>query len=94
MKNLRDIAGHLVGCTYWQFYQFYWSWQFHQWFKSMGWRNGQAAVNLASLCQPSLARNISAEKSWDPFNDNTKLPEFFQWLEANWPGREHDQVPS
>lgn len=86
MRNLRDIAGKLVGCSYGTFYEFYWTHGFHQWFKSMGWRNGQALVNLASLCQPSLARNFTADKPFDCFYDDNKIPACFEWLEANWPG--------
>lgn len=85
MKNLRDIAGHLVGCTYWQFYYFYYSATYFRWFRTMDWRAGQALVNLASLCQPQLARNFTTDKPYDPFYDDNKIPAATEWLEAHWP---------
>ncbi len=48
-------------------------------------RNGQLAWNELFEVRPDICRLIMAgPKELDPFNDDSRIPAFFKFVEENW----------
>jgi hypothetical protein len=48
-----------------------------------GIRYGQASFNALAEMRPDLATQIVGSAR-DPFHDNSRLPDFYTWVEQNW----------
>jgi hypothetical protein len=84
--NFETETQHLRDCEYQDFYNFYYNHRFQQWFRAVGLRPGQAAVNLLWRCHDKLA-NKSITEPWDPYYLNERLDTFFNYCETNWSTR-------
>lgn len=47
------------------------------------WRHGQAAFNALWHLRADLSERVRAT-TMDPFYNDARLPEFFEWVRQNW----------
>lgn len=47
-------------------------------------RRGQHLVNMLSRHRPDLAAHMTADKPFDCFYDDKRIPSFWAWVQENW----------
>ena len=47
-------------------------------------RHGQWLVNSLSMVRPDLGNQMTADKPFDPFYDDSRIPAFWVWLGEHW----------
>lgn len=58
-----------------------------------GWRHGQALFNLLDRVRPDLA-GLLRDSDFDPFYQNDRLPDFYDFLSRHWNDGDYDGEPS